>query len=76
MKQILQLQHTAYQSKAHDNLASVLLSPRQAGNNNAADELEQELIKALKEKYDAVKDKIYEEALKVYVDIFFCCAYF
>ena len=69
MKQIVQIQHSAYQNKTHDNLASVLLSPHLPGSDASEDELEQELIKALKEKYDAVKDKIYEEALKAYVSI-------
>ena len=61
MKQIFQLQNNAYQKNTNDNLASVLLSqPAEP----VTDALEEELVKALKEKYDAVKDKIFEEALK------------
>eukprot|EP00111_Clytia_hemisphaerica_P002852 TCONS_00008039-protein len=61
MKQILQLQNNAYQKNTNDNLASVLLSQPV---EPVTDALEEELVKALKEKYDAVKDKIFEEALK------------
>ena len=63
MKQLAALQHTAFVNQLHDNLAAVLFSQQQSGQQ-IDDTMEQELVKALKEKYDAVKEKIYEEALR------------
>ena len=61
MKQLAALQQTAHVNQSHDNLACVLLTqPPQP----VEDALEEELVKALKEKYDAVREKIYEEALR------------
>ena len=61
MKQLAALQHTANVNQSHDNLACVLLTQPP---KPVEDALEEELVKALKEKYDAVKEKIYEEALR------------
>lgn len=65
MKQLVSIQHASHVNQSHDNLACVLFSQRQhQGKQDIEDESEQELVKALKDKYDAVKEKIYEEALK------------
>lgn len=76
MKQLIQIQQTSLQERIHDNIAATLLGIKFHGAESS--ELENELVEALKEKYDAMKEKIYEEALKKYVtwlqnfiDIFF-----
>ena len=59
LKQFVQAQQSARQRKLYNNIAEILFEER----GNEADEL----VQALKEKYDAIKMKLYEEALRMYV---------
>lgn len=61
LKQLVKIQQLARQSKWSDNVAVALLGVKMLAS---ADEAEDELVDALKEKYDALKEKIFLEALK------------
>ena len=64
LKQLIQIQRTALEKQFYDNISAVLLDTKKLESNFEENDIEDELTDALKEKYDALKEKIYEEALK------------
>ena len=63
LKQLIQLQRSSLHEQWNDNVAAGLFGIKLYGPQSS-DNVEDELLKALKDKYDAVKEKIFEEALK------------
>ena len=65
LKQLIKIQQLARQLQWNDNIASALLGIKVMTSLKEEDANgEMEIMEALKEKYDALKEKVYLEALK------------
>ena len=64
LKQLQSVHTMACQERWYDNLAACVLGLKRAQARSAVEESpEQELVEALEQKYDALKDKLLTEAL-------------
>lgn len=67
LKKLLEIQQQSLSKKHYDNVASVIFDVKKKSEDGDSS-VEDELTDALKEKYDALKEKIYEEALRAKYD--------